>query len=953
MKSLLRGAMAMTVPALLLAAYGALASSGQQQTPTASLPANGAVSTGNGSTNVVRFPGAVAAKTVDASVNGVFNVVAYGAKGDCTGSNSNTATCTDNTAAIQKAFDAACLVGGAVYFPTNPGRRNGQTVYYVSGTVNPRGVSMYGPPGAQGARDYYTSKATVAIRGAPGKDVFEEPDPAGSDFKPSLQTFTVRDLTVLVDDSVDASSSGGSNLNQAFKNRFPGRTVYDGAITSGSALLTSNTAEFQPGDVGQNISVAGAGSGGSALVTTVDGYISTGRVTLATTASNTVSGKRVYVALDNLPVDQTIGNCGFAYDDSAGYLKHDDIEIFSSVFDNVRVDVVDNNPRNNTCGFFFQANYSPQTVRWSHDTVGGEFPFVFAPENTRQPTRTMWTGMGDFNIFDQLYIDGPYGFISYDGGFDTIRDTQFGNTLYGPQIMVAYGLETYAQQWHIDVPEMESAGVPCPKAPQNAIFLRIAGYSHLVSELENGICPGSGTILQWDANRSTVSDLLLASRETINIAGNLNNFLVTFTNAGPKAYRITGFGNTWETTSTANPSNQNPVARAQFAGMAITPGPAMLSRGSIAMNRTHDFIDKGALNSYFNGEDLWIWPGEALNSGPPIPVVADSTSETGMAWRIGGSNGYTMIGLDGTRTFWGQQFPAGKVRFYVKARGSKPVSGWTAQIAQQQTSGIAQHQSVFVSLCTVKMNLSTTWQVGHCDADTGSAFGEPAVWTFAAVESGKTVDVAWAALRPWDTSMIGTSLQIGTSGVPITASAGTGGSIQETTASRKKRGDLASFDGDGNLVDSGIASSALGPRREQASQDSLAHESVGTSQSTGTWTPADASGAGLNFSSASGGYTRTGNMVFAYATIVYPSNSDSHQASIGNFPFPSASAWGNSPTFVISCSGAGLGYRLIGSMRSNTTTAIIENNQSPAALSPSNRALSGVRVEFMAIYPVQ
>jgi len=53
----------------------------------------------------------------------------------------------------------------------------------------------------------------------------------------------------------------------------------------------------------------------------------------------------------------------------------------------------------------------------------------------------------------------------------------------------------------------------------------------------------------------------------------------------------------------------------------------------------------------------------------------------------------------------------------------------------------------------------------------------------------------------------------------------------------------------------------------------------------GTWSPIDASGAALSFTASSGGYTRIGNMVFAYGQVTYPANTDSNIAVIGGLPF--------------------------------------------------------------------
>ena len=68
----------------------------------------------------------------------------------------------------------------------------------------------------------------------------------------------------------------------------------------------------------------------------------------------------------------------------------------------------------------------------------------------------------------------------------------------------------------------------------------------------------------------------------------------------------------------------------------------------------------------------------------------------------------------------------------------------------------------------------------------------------------------------------------------------------------------------------------------------------------GTWTPTDASGAGLTFLIAEGRYTRIGRQVTVYLYAVYPSTASVVAASIGGLPFPL--------TASISSVGAAWGY---------------------------------------------
>lgn len=64
--------------------------------------------------------------------------------------------------------------------------------------------------------------------------------------------------------------------------------VVDGAITSGTSLLTSTSGPFDVTHVGRLIVIAGAGSGGSDLQTTIASFVSPTQVNLTVNASTTV-----------------------------------------------------------------------------------------------------------------------------------------------------------------------------------------------------------------------------------------------------------------------------------------------------------------------------------------------------------------------------------------------------------------------------------------------------------------------------------------------------------------------------------------------------------------------------------------------------------------------------------------------------------------------------------------
>lgn len=60
--------------------------------------------------------------------------------------------------------------------------------------------------------------------------------------------------------------------------------------------------------------------------------------------------------------------------------------------------------------------------------------------------------------------------------------------------------------------------------------------------------------------------------------------------------------------------------------------------------------------------------------------------------------------------------------------------------------------------------------------------------------------------------------------------------------------------------------------------------------SIGSWTPTDASGAALAFTTASGRYFTIGKLVFLSARVTYPATADASAAAIGNLPFTCGSA---------------------------------------------------------------
>lgn len=69
----------------------------------------------------------------------------------------------------------------------------------------------------------------------------------------------------------------------------------------------------------------------------------------------------------------------------------------------------------------------------------------------------------------------------------------------------------------------------------------------------------------------------------------------------------------------------------------------------------------------------------------------------------------------------------------------------------------------------------------------------------------------------------------------------------------------------------------------------------------GTWTPTDASGAGLSLTVTNATFTRVGKMVFANFNITYPATANASTARLGGLPYASSSAGFSHPMAVSTC----------------------------------------------------
>ena len=859
------------------------------------LPANGCTSSIGGNLNC---PGSIAAQTAQSSVSPECYVTAYGGVGNCS-ENGSTASCTDNTTAFNSAISACLASGGAVVLPPNPTATNGLTVYYVASPIDWKGVSIRGPVGGAGT---VGGNPVVAVRGAPGKDVFAIGDPTASGYVKPLPRFSFRDFGIVVDDSIDSSSSG----TNSFPNRLPGRTFMDattslasangitaptyssggsatgtgtclyadsggfggngaeisftvangvissttaivspgfgytsvptnwtfvsnspGATCAGNVTTTGGTtggstyelasggqAYFQPGDVGQQAAVWGAGNstcpggttaGANCLITQIIGYVD-GKHIYLSTGSTIISSAHAYVSVMGMAATQTIGNGAVTYDSTSYNGPEGAIGSSKADFTNLNITTTDNTGHtNNVVGFFFQGAAAPYGDVWSNDYIKAQWGFAFVPSNGIAPG-IMCAGICDFNVVEKSWVNGSYPFLAYGGNQNLIQGLQISIATQGPNILDADAPAPYPDQWYIDIPQIENPAYTC--ASMGWMAYRVAGENHSVGRINTPYCTSGSEGFQWDASNSTVAIIMFNSLSPINITGSFNSFTSPLAgNTGASVWSVTGFGNTWETCANMNPTDALEPGRCQYAGLAAAgAGPAQLSRGAIAFNRTHDFIDKGASNYYLNGEDLWMWPAEVGGYAGTTPgVVADMSAESGTALYIptGTQANYYIYEANNSSLTIGSQIPAGPMRVYIRAKASAATT-FFADAGYSATGGIPASSLG----CNLTMSLTVSYQVFSCDVNTAANSGDLfGIRLGNNTGTAASISIDWLAVEPWNANETAISLTLGQGATPMTGVAGNGGLAQETTGATKKSGDFASFDANGNVVDSSIASS--------------------------------------------------------------------------------------------------------------------------------------------------
>jgi hypothetical protein len=108
----------------------------------------------------------------------------------------------------------------------------------------------------------------------------------------------------------------------------------------------------------------------------------------------------------------------------------------------------------------------------------------------------------------------------------------------------------------------------------------------------------------------------------------------------------------------------------------------------------------------------------------------------------------------------------------------------------------------------------------------------------------------------------------------------------------------------------------------------------------GTWTLADASGAGLSLTVTSATYVKIGSLVVIFAVFTYPLTVDASVAKVSGLPFTSTSIIQG-----IGCTPTAKAYNIYGASGSTTVNLFQQNGANY-----TNAVLSGVTVNFTCQY---
>lgn len=149
-------------------------------------------------------------------------------------------------------------------------------------------------------------------------------------------------------------------------------------------------------------------------------------------------------------------------------------------------------------------------------------------------------------------------------------------------------------------------------------------------------------------------------------------------------------------------------------------------------------------------------------------------------------------------------------------------------------------------------------------------------------------------------------------------------------------------------ISTGVSGLGTNVAADLANNVNAANGMVTQSNISTSWTPTDASGASLTFSTANGNYTVIGNMVFAYFDIQWPSTANGSSAKIGGLPVTSANLDTAIVCMAVAQSGAAGSPTIFLEVTQNGTTANLINQAFSAI---TNATMSTAEIRGILIYP--
>lgn len=415
-------------------------------------------------------------------------------------------------------------------------------------------------------------------------------------------------------------------------------------------------------------------------------------VTLAASASTTISHAHSYISVLGLSATTNIGNCAIAQDMMDG--NSNDWTGTANIGDYGKLENVVINgggaTGNTACGIYTQA----LGILYGLDAknIGLYSLWAGAVQNSAELNSGLQSSSGDFERWEHVaFLFGWTPYIDTNGLAQQLLHWEV-TSRAGMQILTLSNVEgDYPVGWHID------HGMECPYSTACIYGDHITG-----SDDDLTVSLTSGAATQYGFLDTSASKCWNCALANVYVDGYRNEAH----NAGSGSSTSTvnqGLGNIITTGYSASPFSGIPPNYEY----SITP---YKGSNSIAGRYTSDFIQDGNPSTPYNHDDLFIWPTDLeFNSsfGWANVVVTDSTSPTGYHIVLTNNTTYTTFNQVGGRTgaasmIVGSTVPTTGGTLYMMVMCP---SGTTTFQPQLATVGGASYSQPTFNTCS-----STQWQ---------------------------------------------------------------------------------------------------------------------------------------------------------------------------------------------------------------------------------------------------